>query len=571
MYSIIASVVVSALVAVGVWYQHINVFSDLQTSVAALSSQAKEPLFGLSTFDETQGGTGTSTVSSNYIGDCLSVTDDSPLTYSWATCAAAGGGDPFPFTVSNPNGQAGVSTSTLVRFFAGASTTAFSANTLAVGGTGTTSITSGGVVVATSGTVSDPAIVVGGVAGGPGIYLNGAGILGLSDGTAGISWNGTAIYPNTDDARSLGINSTNDWFRLNALYASTTAINIGADFVSDLDGAGLTLSATGALDVNDVTAAMLNAEDFGEFTCSGTACTIDDNIIESEHFGDDDWGEGTIASNVFTIDDNVIESEHFGDDDWGEITIATNVATVDDNVIESEHLGDDDWGDITITTNAAAVEDDSHAHTATTITGANLTATDTSITFSGTYNGSTARTIGVNLGHAFVWTSTHDFGGATSVEMVNGSGPTVDAIGEFALDTTENELLVATSTNAGAPAVIKPYEWKGFSHSSSTHGAGSTTKPFFIAPPSGAGYFDSITCSATSSTANLAFLRVLLFDEAGNRMNDLVASTTEGTVKFTTNNGFTASEVINAQVGTTTNIGVFAGVTCYTKIIWTRN
>jgi hypothetical protein len=243
---------------------------------------------------------------------------------------------------------------------------------------------------------------------------------------------------------------------------------------------------------------------------------------------------------------------------WGAITI-------DDNIIESEHFGDDDWGDITIASNAAAVEDDSHAHTATTITAANLTATDTSITFSGTYNGSTARTIGVNLGHAFVWTSTHDFGGATSVEMVNAASPTVDAIGEFALDLTENEILVATSTNAAAPIVIKPYEWKGFSHASSSQGSGSTTKPFFIAPPNGAGYFDSITCHTNS------FLRVLLKDEAGNRMNDLVASSTEGNVKLFQNKDFTAGEVILVDIGTTTAPSSNVYLSCWTKIFWTRN
>ena len=196
---------------------------------------------------------------------------------------------------------------------------------------------------------------------------------------------------------------------------------------------------------------------------------------------------------------------------------------------------------------------------------ANLTATDASLTFSGTYNGSTARTIGVNLGHAFVWTSTHDFGGATSIEMVNGASPTVDAVGEFALDTTENELLIATSTAAGAPAVIKPYEWKGFAHASSSHGSGTTTKAFFIAPPSGAGYFESITCHTNS------FLRVLLKDEAGNRMNDLVASSTEGNVKLFQNKDFTAGEVILVDIGTTTAPSSNVYLSCWTKIFWTRN
>ncbi|MBP9771458.1 MAG: hypothetical protein KBD16_00825 [Candidatus Pacebacteria bacterium] len=60
----------------------------------------------------------------------------------------------------------------------------------------------------------------------------------------------------------------------------------------------------------------------------------------------------------------------------------------------------------------------------------------------------------INLGDTYVWTSVHDFGGGTSIEMVNGTAPTVDAIGEFALDTTSNQFLVASSTNATYPLVF---------------------------------------------------------------------------------------------------------------------
>ena len=44
-------------------------------------------------------------------------------------------------------------------------------------------------------------------------------------------------------------------------------------------------------------------------------------------------------------------------------------ADIKDDTIVIADFADEDWGDITITTNAAAVEDDSHAHTATTISG----------------------------------------------------------------------------------------------------------------------------------------------------------------------------------------------------------
>jgi len=52
-----------------------------------------------------------------------------------------------------------------------------------------------------------------------------------------------------------------------------------------------------------------------------------------------------------------------------------------------------------------------------------------------------------------VWTGIHDFGSAV-LEITNGTAPVIDAVGEIALDTTDNQLLIATSTNAGSPAVI---------------------------------------------------------------------------------------------------------------------
>lgn len=58
---------------------------------------------------------------------------------------------------------------------------------------------------------------------------------------------------------------------------------------------------------------------------------------------------------------------------------------------------------------------------------ANLTATDSTLTFSGTYNGSTARTIGLNLGNANTWTARQTF--------------------EFASTTGYHSFLTASSTN----------------------------------------------------------------------------------------------------------------------------
>jgi hypothetical protein len=161
----------------------------------------------------------------------------------------------------------------------------------------------------------------------------------------------------------------------------------------------------------------------------------------------------------------------------------------------------------------------------------------------------------------YAWTGTHDFGGGV-LEIPNGSNPTVDAIGETALDTTANEFLFATSTS-NDPAVIKPWIEKGFTFGTSTQGSGTTTKAWYI--PSAAGYVDQIVCHTNS------FMRVLIKDEAGNRMNDLVASSTEGVVKLSTNNAFTAYEPLLADIGTTTNIAANVYGVCTARIYFTRN
>jgi fibronectin-binding autotransporter adhesin len=58
------------------------------------------------------------------------------------------------------------------------------------------------------------------------------------------------------------------------------------------------------------------------------------------------------------------------------------------------------------------------------VTLANLTATDATLTLSGTYNGSTARTIGLNLGNANTWSATQTFSN-TIVGSINGNAATV--------------------------------------------------------------------------------------------------------------------------------------------------
>ncbi len=85
----------------------------------------------------------------------------------------------------------------------------------------------------------------------------------------------------------------------NATSTNLTALNsfaLGADRITDLTGSGLTVTA-GALAVDDVTPAMLQAADFGDFTCNGTSCSFDADTVS-----DSELDYGTVTLTDFTND-----------------------------------------------------------------------------------------------------------------------------------------------------------------------------------------------------------------------------------------------------------------------------
>jgi len=128
-----------------------------------------------------------------------------------------------------------------------------------------------------------------------------------------------------------------------------------------------------------------------------------------------------------------------------------------------------------------------------------------------------------------VWTGVHDFGGATSIEIVNGTAPTVDTTGEIALDTTDNQFLIATGTSARAIPTINKL-WSRTVASTSLDFAsggrmplpphrdgvvitevhcyvdGGTSKVINLDTMAGGAQLDSLTCATTltSDTAQSA-------------------------------------------------------------------
>jgi len=150
-------------------------------------------------------------------------------------------------------------------------------------------------------------------------------------------------------------------------------------------------------------------------------------------------------------------------------------------------------------------------------------------------NGTIALTNG-NVGTG-VW----DLGGATSVEIVNGASPTVNVAGEIALDTTANQLVIATST--ASEIVIPNVQYSRFHYASSTW-TGTTTLGFggaTLAPLT----IQKVNCYLSAGTAKLS-----LKDDAGNISNTLALTTSTSTQAFTTNNGFNIDDSPVIQIGT---------------------
>jgi hypothetical protein len=547
------------------------------------------------------------------------------------------------------------------------------------------------------------------------------------------------------------------------VYASSTALTavsgfftnlfIGADtiaeYVADTAGAmftgntesGITVTYQDADNTTDFTVAAgvanLTSSDFGDWTCNGSACTLDDDVVGTAEMANADHGDFTYSGGVATLDADVVSTAEIADADFGDWTCSGGVCSLDADVVAAAELADADWGDISISGGVASIdantvalttdttgdytagisssgsitvgngsgegaaatvnlnmgnantwtalqtfanasttllsagyasstlyygaglancntgnmltwtdgrfgcEDDSTGggggsfpFSATTNFGQVVYATSTptlwfqsgmfasstswftnTITTNATTTNATSTTLNVSgqvdfdtltsallltgaggvlaeytgtscvgnvlqslsaLGVAtctdvnsaiidqtdsYSWTGTHNFGGGV-LEIPNGSSPTVDAIGEIALDTTANELLLATSTSATAPGVLKMWQPIRFSYASSTQGSGTTTRSLGVAPA--AGYLDEIQCDFSN------FMRVMIYDGT-NRLNDLVASSTIGTVKFTANNSFTSGEAMRVDIGTTTAIAANVYGGCTAKFYYTRN
>ena len=147
-----------------------------------------------------------------------------------------------------------------------------------------------------------------------------------------------------------------------------------------------------------------------------------------------------------------------------------------------------------------------------------------------------------------VGTGVFDFGGTTSFELTNAADPTVDALGEFAFDTTSINLVAPTTTSSGSEIVLASATTTLYAFS-----IASTTPAMidggFIELPSH--YLQqratAIICQVESGTSAV----INLSDDGTNDTNTATCTTTEGLQYAITTNGlFNAYEDIRLEFGT---------------------
>lgn len=114
--------------------------------------------------------------------------------------------------------------------------------------------------------------------------------------------------------------------------------------------------------------------------------------------------DGALSANVSLLGQTIGVAE-LASADFGSFTCNGSACTVDNGAISNAMLANSTISGIALGSNLA-----------------DLTATNSTLTFSGSYNGGTARTIGLNLGNANTWTALQQFSNA-STTMFSSYGP----------------------------------------------------------------------------------------------------------------------------------------------------
>lgn len=185
-----------------------------------------------------------------------------------------------------------------------------------------------------------------------------------------------------------------------------------------------------------------------------------------------------------------------------------------------------------------------------------LTATNGSLTFSGSYDGSTARTVGINLANFNAWTTQQTFTSlfttlASSTNATTtgylaipvGAAMAPSGAGQIAIDTTSGQFIYS-DVNGSNRNLGNGYFYPAFTVSTSTAWTGTTTLP--LGPAFIGETWDSVKCFTDTGTLGVSFY------DGTNRMTPYIptASTTVNSNFLNANNIFTADEKRYVDIGT---------------------
>lgn len=164
-----------------------------------------------------------------------------------------------------------------------------------------------------------------------------------------------------------------------------------------------------------------------------------------------------------------------------------------------------------------------------------LTATNSSLTFSGSYNGSTARTVGLNLANANNWTALQQFSNASSTQFSAASET-------FYIDSTGK--VKAKDTVSGYSGTLSPLHNLAISMATTTTWMGTTTGAYSAAVVLPfAGTLEDMRCKTDAGTL-----------EVQTKLNSTVLtyfniSSTQGLNTFSSSNTFAAGDVLTVNAG----------------------
>lgn len=175
------------------------------------------------------------------------------------------------------------------------------------------------------------------------------------------------------------------------------------------------------------------------------------------------------------------------------------------------------------------------------ISGTTLTITD--VTCTDCLNATEIEDIYL-LNSGDVGTGVYDFGGATSLEIPQAAAPTMGAAGILALDTTANNLILATST--AGHVVIASATTTLYAFTATTSPIVSGTTMDLPSHPL-AQVATAVWCKVSGGTS-----LVINLSDGTNDTNAITCTTTGTQFALTSNNSFTAYEAIRIEYGTKT-------------------